>query len=127
MVCKIRPHDEARPKPIPLTTGTARPSAALRRVFAAGALRFEMDQGRSETCAFEDSYARWLERMLKATMMRNDSVEEGVKVLRTKNGELRRRLAAVPCLAERKEDGADGGGDDDSTIDDRHSHGSTSL
>lgn len=124
MVCKIRPDDDDHHdttylsiyRPSISSSARAKPSAPLRRLFAVGALRFEMDKGRSETQVFQDSYAKWLETILEATIMRNQEVEQGVKDLRTKNGELRRRCEAMkttPCMCEDyKEEENSSDGDD---------------
>lgn len=108
MVCKIRPDEQPITITTPLTTlpirhhrpsTTRRSGSALGRLFATGALRFDMDTGAAETCAFEDTYAKWLEAVLRATIVRNHQVEQDVKHLRTRNLHLRRRVTALKSSA----------------------------
>lgn len=100
MVCKVQLDEDATP--LPLRRTISRPAhSSLDRLFAAGALRFEMDTEDAATCAFEDSYAKWLETVLQATILRNHQVEQSVKQLRTRNEQLRRRVTALKSASSR--------------------------
>lgn len=130
MVAKILRDDDDSARPIPISLAVRRrcsSSASLDRVFAAGALRFGMKEGRTETMIFEDSYAKWLETILEATIMRNHGLEQGIKQLRSKNDYIRRCASALicsPCVEE--EDGKlnESDGDNVDNVDNGKDNGS---